>query len=75
MNKAAEEITGFSEKEAIGHHCLEVFRADICQSQCALRETLKTKKEIINLPAAILKKGRQKVPISVPFGDGGNPSP
>ena len=65
MNKAAEEITGFSSKEAIGHHCFEVFRADICQSRCALKETLKTKKEIINLPATILKKGGQKVPISI----------
>jgi PAS domain S-box-containing protein len=65
MNKAAEEITGFSSKEAIGHYCFDVFRADICQSRCALKETLKTKKEIINLPATILKKGGQKVPISI----------
>jgi len=65
MNKAAEEITGFSSKEAIGHYCFDVFRADICQSRCALKETLKTKKEVINLPATILKKGGQKVPISI----------
>jgi PAS domain S-box-containing protein len=65
MNKAGEEITGFSNREAIGHYCFDVFRADICQSRCALKETLKTKKEIINLPATILKKGGQKVPISV----------
>jgi len=65
MNKAAEEITGFSNKEAIGRHCFDVFRADICQSRCALKETLKTKKEIIDLPATILKKGGQKVPISI----------
>ena len=65
MNKAAEEITGFTSKEAIGHYCFDVFRADICQSRCALKETLKTKKEIINLPATILKKGGQKVPISI----------
>jgi PAS domain S-box-containing protein len=65
MNKAAEAITGFSDREAVGHYCFDVFRADICQSRCALRETLKTKKEIINLPATILKRGGQKVPISV----------
>ncbi len=65
MNKAAEEITGFSNKEAIGHYCFDVFRADICQSRCALKETLMTKKEIINLPATILKKGGQKVSISI----------
>lgn len=65
MNKAAEEITGFSSKEALGRYCFDVFRADICQSRCALKETLKTKKEIISLPATILKKGGQKVPISI----------
>ena len=65
MNKAAEEITGFSCGEAIGHYCFDIFRADICQSRCALKETLKTKKELINLPATILKKGGQRVPISI----------
>jgi len=65
MNKAGEEITGFSNREALGRHCFDIFRADICQSRCALKETLKTKKEIINLPATILKKGGQKVPISI----------
>jgi PAS domain S-box-containing protein len=65
MNKGAEEITGFSSKEAISHYCFDIFRADICQTRCALKETLKTKKEITNLPATILKKGGQKVPISI----------
>jgi len=65
INKAGEEITGFSSKEAVGRYCFDVFRADICQTRCALKETLKTKKEIINLPATILKKGGQKVPISI----------
>ena len=65
INKAGEEITGFSNKEALGCYCFDIFRADICQSRCALKETLKTKKEIINLPATILKKGGQKVPISI----------
>ncbi|NWG02219.1 MAG: sigma 54-interacting transcriptional regulator, partial [Syntrophaceae bacterium] len=65
INKAGQEITGFSNKEAVGRYCFDVFRADICQTRCALKETLKTKKEIINLPATILKKGGQKVPISI----------
>jgi PAS domain S-box-containing protein len=65
MNKAAEQITGFSNKEAMGHYCFDIFRADICQTRCALKETLRTKREMINLPATILKKGGQKVPISI----------
>jgi PAS domain S-box-containing protein len=65
MNKSAEEITGFSNKEAMGRYCFDIFRADICQTRCALKETLKTKKEIANLPVTILNKGGWKVPISI----------
>lgn len=65
INKAAEEITGFSSKEALGHYCFDIFRADICQTRCALKETLKTKKEITNLPVTILNKEGRKVPINI----------
>jgi PAS domain S-box-containing protein len=65
INKAAEEITGFSSKEAIGHFCFDIFRADICQTRCALKETLKTKKEITNLAVTILNKDGKKMPISI----------
>jgi PAS domain S-box-containing protein len=65
INKAAEGITGFSSKEAIGHFCFDVFRADICQTRCALKETLKTKKEITNLSVTILNKEGKKMPISI----------
>jgi len=65
INKAAEEITGFSSKEAIGHFCFDIFRADICQTRCALKETLKTKKEITNLSVTILNKDGKKMPISI----------
>jgi PAS domain S-box-containing protein len=65
INKAAEQITGFSSKEAIGHFCFDIFRADICQTRCALKETLKTKKEITNLSVTILNKDGKKMPISI----------
>jgi PAS domain S-box-containing protein len=65
INKAAEEITGFSSKEAIGHFCFDIFRADICQTRCALKETLKTKKELTNLSVTILNKEGKKMPISI----------
>jgi PAS domain S-box-containing protein len=65
FNKAAEEITGFLNGEAIGRYCYEIFRADICQSRCALKEVLKTEKEIINLAVTILSKDGNRIPISV----------
>jgi len=62
MNKAAEAITGFTSKEAIGRYCFDIFRADICQTRCALKETLKTKREITNLSVTILNKDGKKCP-------------
>ena len=37
FNRAAERITGVSRKEAIGKPCSEVFRASMCEADCALR--------------------------------------
>jgi PAS domain S-box-containing protein len=65
FNKAAEEITGFSSEEAIDRFCFEIFRADICQSHCALKEVLETEKEIINLAVTILSKDGKRIPISI----------
>ena len=65
INKAARQMTGFSRREAIGRHCFDIFRADICQTRCALQETIRTKKEITNLPVTILNKDGRKIPISI----------
>jgi PAS domain S-box-containing protein len=40
FNKAAEQITGFTADEAIGEHCWNIFRTDVCESGCVLREAL-----------------------------------
>jgi len=65
FNRAAEEITGFERKEAIGKYCFDVFRANICQTQCSLKETMKTGREIINRPVNILTKDGRELPISI----------
>jgi len=65
FNRAAGEITGFKEKEAIGKYCFEVFRANICQTRCSLRETMRTGKEIINRSVNILTKDGRELPISI----------
>jgi len=65
FNRAAEQITGFSRKEAIGKKCFDIFRTDCCQSDCILRRTIESGQVLINFPVAILtREGREK-PISV----------
>ena len=40
FNRAAEIITGIPRADAIGQPCRAVFRASVCDGQCALRETM-----------------------------------
>jgi PAS domain S-box-containing protein len=41
FNRAAEEITGICRKDAIGRHCWEVFRSNMCEVDCALKRQWK----------------------------------
>ena len=65
FNKAAESITGFSKVEALGQYCFDIFRANICQSACALRKTIQTGKPIVSLEVNILNKKGRRIPISI----------
>ncbi len=65
FNRAAERITGVSPGKAIGQKCFDVFHANICQTACALRETLKTGKEIIARHVNILNREGSVIPVSI----------
>jgi transcriptional regulator with PAS, ATPase and Fis domain len=47
FNRAAERITGLSKSEAIGKQCSDVFQSNICETGCALRQTLETGNKFI----------------------------
>ena len=65
FNKAAEGITGVSRKEAIGQKCYEVFKANVCNSGCILRETMDNQKAIRNRAITVIRTDGRVVPISV----------
>jgi len=65
FNRAAEEITGIPRKEAIGRPCAEVFKASMCETDCALRKTIETGAPIINKSAFIVNIDGRRIPISV----------
>jgi PAS domain S-box-containing protein len=65
FNRAAERITGVPAARAIGKRCSEVFHANICESGCAIRQTLETGREVIDQPASILNQRGRAVPISI----------
>ena len=65
FNRAAERITGVKRQQAIGQNCFNVFRAEICQSACALKHSIKSGKEIINRRINIINNEGQTIPISI----------
>lgn len=65
FNRAAEQITGVRRPEAIGRPCCEVFRASICESACALKQTLRTHQPVVNKVVYIVNPQGERIPISI----------
>ncbi len=65
FNRAAEEITGISRKEGIGSRCCDVFKASICETDCALKRTLETRRPVIGKAIFIIDSEGNRVPISI----------
>ena len=65
FNRSAEIITGMTAEQAIGRHCWEVFRASVCESNCILRETMKTGHPIIGRSIYIINSEGESVPVSI----------
>ncbi|MFC1587700.1 sigma-54 interaction domain-containing protein [Planctomycetota bacterium] len=65
FNRAAEKITGIPCQDALDRPCCEVFQASICESECALRRTLETKKSVVNKAIYIVDAKGKRLPISI----------
>ena len=65
FNRAAERITGVPRGEAIGQPCSDVFRASICEGECALRQTLMTGRPVVNRAVYVVAADGRRVPISI----------
>jgi len=65
FNRAAELITGVSREDAIGRRCSDVFRASMCETECALRHTMETSATVVNKATFIVNADGRRIPISV----------
>ncbi|MBW1679513.1 MAG: sigma 54-interacting transcriptional regulator [Deltaproteobacteria bacterium] len=65
FNKTAERITGIPRDQAIGQKCFDVFHSNICQTSCALEETMRTGKEMIDLKVNILNIKGEQIPVGI----------
>ncbi|MBN2138692.1 MAG: sigma 54-interacting transcriptional regulator [Sedimentisphaerales bacterium] len=65
FNRAAEEITGVDRKKAIGRQCRDILRADVCESGCALAETIRTGQAIIGRAVHIIDANGKRRAIAI----------
>ena len=65
FNRAAEKITGVSRKEAVGRHCWDVFRSDMCEGDCALKRTMQEGLSLVSSSAYIINSAQKRIPIVV----------
>lgn len=65
FNQAAQKITGISEHAAVGSHCYDVFRSNICENQCALKCTMQSGEVFVSKTVIIINAKGEQVPISV----------
>jgi PAS domain S-box-containing protein len=65
FNRAAEKITGVPREAAIGRHCWDVFRSNMCERDCALRKTMKLKKNLMDTSTYIVDSDQRRIPVVV----------
>ena len=65
FNRAAERITGFKVSEAIGKHCFDIFRTEICDKRCPLKDTLEDHDSVEDVHLTIITRDGCELPISV----------
>jgi len=65
FNQRAEEITGYSREQALGKTCHEVFRPEICQSTCSIKQSMATGKESFDQQVNVLNRFNRPLSIRI----------
>jgi PAS domain S-box-containing protein len=60
FNHTAQEITGYSQAEALGKFCWDIFRSDLCHKKCPMRITMSTGQALRDQEVEILTKSGEK---------------
>ncbi len=75
FNHSAERITGYSQEEAIGQQCWDIFKSKLCKNGCQMEFSMSEQKTMVDNELVISKKNNEQIPIrvnSAPLFDGVN---
>jgi len=62
FNLAAEKLTGFKSREALGMYCKDILKSGICETECAVKRALDADKNIFNIETTIVTATGQTIP-------------
>jgi len=65
FNPWAEEVTGYSAKEAMGRFCGEILHGGMCNINCPLKTVLNRENPIVRVETTIQDKNGETVPVSM----------
>ena len=63
FNPWAEEMTGYSAKEAIGRYCSEILHGGMCDINCPLKTVITKENPIVRVETTIQNKRRETIPV------------
>jgi len=65
FNRAAEKITGISREEAVGRRCFDVFRTNVCKTDCVVQRVIRENRPVSNIPVYMIRSSLERIPIAV----------
>jgi PAS domain S-box-containing protein len=65
FNRAAEQITGWTENDVLDRFCGDVFQSSICGENCPIAQSLYSGEPVANRSISIRNRDGQRIPISI----------
>ena len=65
FNPWAEQVTGFSEKEAVGHYCGEILQGGMCKINCPLRAVINKRQTVVRVDTTITDRSKRTIPVQM----------
>ena len=65
FNPWAEQLTGYSEKEAMGRYCGEILRGGMCKINCPLKAVIKEHQTVVRVDTTITDRSEKTIPVAM----------